>query len=80
MPVIEMLYFGPLREKRGTHRETIETSASTAALLYDELSERFGFDLPRHRLKVAINDTFSDWQTLLAEGDTIVFIPPVAGG
>jgi molybdopterin converting factor small subunit len=31
-------------------------------------------------LKVAINDEFAAWDTQLASGDTIVFIPPVAGG
>jgi molybdopterin converting factor small subunit len=31
-------------------------------------------------LKVAINAEFGDWAQPLAEGDTVVFIPPVAGG
>ncbi len=80
MPAIEVLYFGPLREKRGLARESLETKAQDAAMLYEELKRRFSFDLPRQRLKVAINDTFSDWEKPLAEGDTVVFIPPVAGG
>ena len=32
------------------------------------------------QLKVALNAEFSDWQTPLKHGDTVVFIPPVAGG
>jgi molybdopterin converting factor small subunit len=31
-------------------------------------------------LKVAVNDEFSDWAQTLADGDRVVFIPPVAGG
>jgi molybdopterin converting factor small subunit len=31
-------------------------------------------------LKVAVNERFSDWQHALADGDTVVFVPPVAGG
>ena len=31
-------------------------------------------------LKVAVNAGFSDWQHALADGDTVVFVPPVAGG
>jgi molybdopterin converting factor small subunit len=31
-------------------------------------------------VKVAINDEFADWQHKLQDGDTVVFIPPVAGG
>jgi molybdopterin converting factor small subunit len=29
---------------------------------------------------VAVNTQFSDWNRALADGDTVVFIPPVAGG
>jgi len=31
-------------------------------------------------LKVAVNTEFSDWSRRLISGDTVVFIPPVAGG
>jgi molybdopterin converting factor small subunit len=31
-------------------------------------------------MKVAINDEFSEWNSELADGDSVVFIPPVAGG
>jgi molybdopterin converting factor small subunit len=36
--------------------------------------------LTAEQLKVALNSEFSDWQTPLRHGDTVVFIPPVAGG
>lgn len=73
-------YFALLREQRGLDQETIESSAVTAADLYKELSRKNGFKLPTSSLKVAINDDFADWKTALSDGDTIVFIPPVAGG
>ncbi len=31
-------------------------------------------------LRVAVNAEFGDWQQPLADGDAVVFIPPVAGG
>jgi len=31
-------------------------------------------------LAVSINDDFADWDTPLAEGDTVAFIPPISGG
>jgi molybdopterin synthase sulfur carrier subunit len=31
-------------------------------------------------LRVAVNDEFGDWSQELADGDRVVFIPPVAGG
>jgi molybdopterin converting factor subunit 1 len=77
---IEVQYFAVLRERAGTGRETVETAATTAAELYDELAARRGFGLPRAMLRVAVNDEFADWSRPLAAGDRVVFIPPVAGG
>jgi len=31
-------------------------------------------------LKVAVNEEFAAWDRELADGDRVVFIPPVAGG
>jgi len=31
-------------------------------------------------LRVAINAEFREWTAPLADGDAVVFIPPVAGG
>jgi len=31
-------------------------------------------------LKVAVNEEFAAWDRPLADGDRVVFIPPVAGG
>jgi molybdopterin converting factor subunit 1 len=77
---VSVRYFAILREQRGLDDETVTTSAPTASELYDELRARHGFTLARDRLRVAINDDFKPWTTPLQEGDTLVFIPPVAGG
>jgi molybdopterin converting factor subunit 1 len=80
MNSIEIQYFAVLRERAGIGRETVQTSASTAGELYDELALRHDFGLPRAMLRVAVNDEFADWSRPLAAGDRVVFIPPVAGG
>jgi len=80
MHSIEIQYFAVLRERAGTGRETVQTDARTAAELYDELAARHDFGLPRSMLRVAVNDEFAEWSRPLAEGDRVVFIPPVAGG
>lgn len=77
---IEIEYYAILREQRGCERETYETESGTVSDLYEELCERYGFALPPDRVKVAVNETFSDWSSPICEGDTVVFIPPVAGG
>lgn len=79
MSRIHIEYFAILREHVGRDAEECRTSATTAAELYSELDQRYGFP-QMGRLKVAINDEFRDWDTPLAEGDRVVFIPPVAGG
>lgn len=77
---LRVQYFAVLREQAGRSEERLSTSARNPALLYAELAARHGLTLPREMLRVAINDEFGEWEQPLAEGDRIVFIPPVAGG
>jgi molybdopterin converting factor subunit 1 len=77
---VRIQYYAILREQAGRSEETLDTSAGTPAELYSELRQRHPFQLTSAQLKVALNSEFSDWQTPLKHGDTVVFIPPVAGG
>ncbi|MBU3672216.1 MAG: molybdenum cofactor biosynthesis protein MoaAD [Sinobacteraceae bacterium] len=77
---VTVQYFALLREQAGCSSETVRSTARTPAQLYAELATRHPFTLPQEMLKVAINAEFGDWGQPLAEGDTVVFIPPVAGG
>jgi MoaD family protein len=79
MPKVRVEYFAILREHVGKGGEDLETDAATADALFAELEDRY--DFPKmSRMKVAINDEFSEWNAALADGDSVVFIPPVAGG
>lgn len=80
MTRVTLQYYAQLREQAGASSEQLSTGAATLRDLYAELQARHGFSLPIDALKVAVNTQFSDWDRLLAEGDTVVFIPPVAGG
>jgi molybdopterin converting factor subunit 1 len=80
MSTVEVQYYALLREQAGTSRERLTTTAATAAALYEELRARHGFTLGRAQLRVAVDGEFADWQTPLADGVRVVFIPPVAGG
>jgi molybdopterin converting factor subunit 1 len=77
---IRVQYYALLREQAGRSEERLVTSAATPAELYAELSRRHPFSLAREQLKVAVNAEFADWSATLADDDSIVFIPPVAGG
>jgi molybdopterin synthase sulfur carrier subunit len=74
------MYFAGFRETTGRSEEEISTKASTTGELYDEISERYGFDRPKSSLRVAVNDEFRDWTTALQPEDRVAFIPPVSGG
>jgi molybdopterin converting factor subunit 1 len=80
MARVHLRYYALLREQAGRQTETIETAALTPGDLYAELAARHGFRLAQTQLKVAVNDSFTEWSHPLADGDEVVFIPPVAGG
>ncbi|MGD9842385.1 MAG: NTP transferase domain-containing protein [Steroidobacteraceae bacterium] len=77
---LNVQYFAVFREQAGKRSETISTTATTPALLYTELQQRYGFKLAATQLKAAVNNEFCDWQHHLKSGDAVAFIPPVAGG
>ena len=80
MTTVTLQYYAQLREQARTSGEQVSTSATSLHDLYEELRARHGFSLSSDALKVAVNAQFSDWSRTLRDGDTIVFIPPVAGG
>ncbi|HWW20524.1 MAG TPA: NTP transferase domain-containing protein [Steroidobacteraceae bacterium] len=77
---LNVRYFAMLREQAGCSFEQLQTRAVTPADLYEELRQRHGLTLKPQFLRVAVNDEFGDWNLTLADGDTVVFLPPVAGG
>jgi molybdopterin-guanine dinucleotide biosynthesis protein A len=77
---IRVQYFALLREQAGRSDESLNTTARTPRELYDELRKRYPFSLAPEMLRVAVNTEFGDWSQALSDGDSVVFIPPVAGG
>ena len=77
---IKVQYYAILREQAGRSDESIVTAARTPRELFNELKSRYPFSLAPEMLRVAVNAEFGDWSQRLADGDSVVFIPPVAGG
>ena len=77
---IKLIYFAKVRQMTGIDQETIMTTANTPKEIYNELKLKYDFNFPEDYLKVAINEEYSSFLTELKSGDTLVFIPPVAGG
>ncbi len=80
LQTLKVQYYAVLREQAGVREEQVTSRAPTAQELFTELAARHGFKLAPSALKVAVNAEFSSWSRPLRDGDTVVFIPPVAGG
>ncbi len=77
---INVKYFAVLREQANKSEEIIETAFDKPLDIYKELKEKYNFSLEMNELKVAVNDCYEDFNFELKEMDSLVFIPPVAGG
>lgn len=79
---VKVLFFGRLRELTGLSEEAPELpEGATLAQVFDKYAERCpkltGF---RGSLVVSRNQEFAAWDTRVAAGDEIAFLPPVSGG
>lgn len=77
---IKVKYFASLREQAGTNNELIETQATTGLELFEELKLKHNFTLEQKHIRLAVNEEYADFTRPLTSNDTVVFIPPVAGG
>ena len=80
MKKLDITYYAFLRDFADKSKEVFETDAKTPKDLYQELKAKYDFNMCSSKLKVAINDEFCPMETVLKDGDKVVFIPPVAGG
>ena len=77
---IRLLYFASLADSAGRAEEIVDTQAPAPRDLYAEVAEIHGFAFPVERLRVAVNGALTAWDHALADGDEVVFLPPVSGG
>ncbi|WP_348548729.1 MoaD/ThiS family protein [Psychrobacter sp. KFRI-CH2-11] len=78
---INILYFASLADEAGCQQETVSVAQSTSlSQLYEQLRQKHGFSHSQQELRVAVNDYFAKWTDPINDGDSVVFITPVAGG
>lgn len=81
MMSINVLYFASLADEANCQQETVTVQQSTSlAELYEQLCQKHRFSRPQSELRVAVNDYFAKWTDPISDGDSVVFITPVAGG
>ncbi|MEO0938973.1 MAG: molybdopterin converting factor subunit 1 [Pseudomonadota bacterium] len=84
MTKLDVLYFAWVRERIGIPREQVKTEATTVAALVEELKAREDryaaafADLSA--LRVATDQTLTDFDAPLSGVREVAFFPPMTGG
>ncbi|MGI2128705.1 molybdopterin synthase sulfur carrier subunit [Shewanella oncorhynchi] len=83
--MINVLFFAQVRELLGTAKLSLEASeqTQTAEALRTTLAatdDKWAKVLTSDKLLVAVNQTISQWDTPVNDGDEVAFFPPVTGG
>lgn len=80
MKEVTVRFFAAFRDAAGVERETLQSNAASVDALFDEMVRRHdGLEREAAAL-VAINDVMVPWNAAFADGDEVLFFPPVAGG
>jgi molybdopterin synthase catalytic subunit len=79
---ITVLYFAVFRERLGRDEETLALAdGATVRDAIDALAaEHAAIAALRGKFRCAVNEEFADDDRVLADGDSLALIPPVAGG
>jgi len=78
---INVMYFASLADEANCQQETVSVQQDISLTeLYEQLSQKHRFSRPQAELRVAVNDYFAKWTDQINDGDSVVFITPVAGG
>lgn len=79
---VRVRLFASLREAAGRSEVDLDLpDGATAAVAWQVLAKEYAALADRRpRLTAAINRRYAPFDTALAEGDELVFVPPVSGG
>lgn len=77
--MINVIYFASLKELFGKREESFDFAGKSVGELKSHIMKNYnltGMDT----YMTAVNEEFATNTTILNEGDTVAFIPPVSGG
>lgn len=78
MSEVTVLVFGPLRERIGVPE--LRGHGATVAEVWDDLAATHHISAVPDGVRAARNLEYCEWNEVVAAGDVIAFLPPVAGG
>ncbi|MGL5360512.1 MAG: molybdopterin synthase sulfur carrier subunit [Shewanella sp.] len=83
--MINVLFFAQVRELLGTAKVSIEATEQTQTVeglraVLAASDEKWAKVLTSDKLLVAVNQTMSQWDGAVKDGDEVAFFPPVTGG
>ncbi|CAH0345016.1 molybdopterin converting factor subunit 1 [Bacillus sp. CECT 9360] len=77
--MIKVLFFAHLKDAVGNEEVSVEGTEWTVAELKNKMATDYGLE-ELNTVMTAVNEEFADDETVLSDGDTVAFIPPVSGG
>ncbi|PLT35924.1 molybdopterin converting factor subunit 1 [Bacillus sp. V5-8f] len=77
--MVKVLFFAHLKDQAGQEEVSIEGNGLSIAEVKEKIAADFGIE-GLDSVMAAVNEEFADDGTIVSEGDTVAFIPPVSGG
>ena len=77
---VRLLYFASLADRAGAPTRRARRPLRRRSDLYAEVARAHAFAFSSERVRVAVNGALAGWDRSLADGDEVVFLPPVSGG
>lgn len=78
MSRVIVMVFGPLRDRLGVAE--LAADGVTVGDVWDDVVRQFPAAASVTGIRPALNLTYCDWADPVSSGDTLAFLPPVAGG
>lgn len=78
--MIRILWFARLREDTGHSEVSLDGAPIAVGDLKGRLQQQYPQLSALDGVMVAVNEQYADDRTIVSEGDTVAFIPPVSGG
>lgn len=78
--MIKVLLFAEMQERAGKSEIMVEEGSISVQELKEKYLQKYDIAHLLSQAMVAVNEEYSEDDTILQSGDVVAFIPPVSGG